>query len=70
MLVGRPYGYTEEQKALLREVVLERIARHGFPIVTDMDFGHTAPQMTLPLGCRARIDGAARTFAIVEAAVS
>ncbi len=27
-----------------------------FPIITDMDFGHTSPQFTLPLGCRARID--------------
>lgn len=69
MLVGRPYGYTESEKSLLREVVLERTRGYRFPIVTDMDFGHTAPQMTLPIGCRARIDGDRRTFSIVEAAV-
>jgi len=69
MLVGRPYGYSEEERALLREVVLERTRRYRFPIVADMDFGHTAPQMTLPVGGRGRIDAAARTFSIVEAAV-
>lgn len=69
MLVGRPYGYSDAEKGVLREVILDRTRRYRFPIVTDMDFGHTAPQMTLPVGCRARIDGDGRTFAIVEAAV-
>ena len=35
-----------------------------------MDFGHTAPLMTLPIGCRAVIDGDARLFEIVEGAVA
>lgn len=69
MLVGRPYGYSAEDRALLRQVILERTRRYTFPIVTDMDFGHTAPQMTLPLGCRARMDADGRTFSIAEAAV-
>jgi muramoyltetrapeptide carboxypeptidase LdcA involved in peptidoglycan recycling len=34
-----------------------------------MDFGHTSPQLTIPLGCRARIDSPSRTFEILEAAV-
>lgn len=69
MLVGRPYGYSEQDKALLRAVVLERTRRHSFPVVTDMDFGHTAPQMTLPVGCRARVDSGSRAFAILDSAV-
>ena len=69
MLVGRPYGYSDADKVVLREVILERTKRYRFPIVTDMDFGHTSPQMTLPLGCQARIDGDRHTFSINEAAV-
>jgi muramoyltetrapeptide carboxypeptidase LdcA involved in peptidoglycan recycling len=38
-------------------------------VVTDMDFGHTAPQFTLPIGCRARIDVPRRRFEILEGAV-
>lgn len=66
MLVGRPYGYTAEQHTEVRTVILERTAAYAFPIITDMDFGHTAPQMLLPIGCHAEIDVKARLFAIIE----
>ena len=69
LLVGRPMRYTEIQRQELREVVRERTERFDFPVVMDMDFGHTAPQFTLPIGCRARIDAATRTFEILEPAV-
>jgi len=69
LLFGRPMRYTEAEKQALREVLLERTRRYRFPIVTDMDFGHTAPQFVLPIGCRARIDTAAQRFEILEAAV-
>jgi muramoyltetrapeptide carboxypeptidase LdcA involved in peptidoglycan recycling len=69
LLVGRPMRYTDAQKEHLRAVILERTARYDFPIVTDMDFGHTAPQMTLPIGCQARIDVAEESIVVTEAAV-
>ncbi len=69
MLVGRPLGYTDVEKRQLNEVIRERTQKYDFPVVTGMDFGHTAPQMTLPLGCRARIDSERRSFEILEAAV-
>jgi muramoyltetrapeptide carboxypeptidase len=69
MIVGRPMRYSREQKETLRQVILERTSRYAFPVVTDMDFGHTAPQFTLPLGCRARIDVPKRRFEILEGAV-
>jgi muramoyltetrapeptide carboxypeptidase LdcA involved in peptidoglycan recycling len=69
LLVGRPMYYSDEEKKQLREIVLERTGRYDFPVVMDMDFGHTAPQFTLPVGCRARIDVGAWRFEIVEAAV-
>lgn len=70
LLVGRPYRYTEAQKQALHAVLLERTRRYAFPIIADMDFGHTAPQLTLPIGCRAAIDVRERQFALGEAAVS
>ena len=69
LIIGRPYGYSDAEKQALREVVLERTRAFGFPIITDMDFGHTAPQFTLPLGCQAEIDSDSHRFALVEAAV-
>lgn len=69
LMVGRPMRYTEEEKQQLREVVLERTSGYTFPIVTDMDFGHTAPQFTIPIGCRAWIDAENQRFEIIDAAV-
>jgi len=69
LLFGRPTGYSPEERAQLREVILERTGRYTFPIIADMDFGHTSPMLTLPIGCRARIDSEARRFEILEAAV-
>lgn len=69
LLVGRPLGYTPAEKQQLREVLLERTRRFAFPIISDMDFGHTTPQFTLPIGCRAEINSDAQRFAILEAAV-
>jgi muramoyltetrapeptide carboxypeptidase len=69
MLVGRPYDFTDEEKAALRAVVVERTKKYDFPIITGMDFGHTGPQFTLPLGCKAEIDSEKQRFAIIEAAV-
>ncbi len=70
LLFGRPMRYSASDKDALRQVVSERTAGFDFPVICDMDFGHTAPQFILPIGCRARIDSDARTFSILETAVS
>lgn len=70
LLVGRPMGYSTAQRQQLRDVVLERTAAYDLPVVADMDFGHTSPQLTLPVGCRARIDVPGQVLQILEGAVS
>jgi muramoyltetrapeptide carboxypeptidase len=69
LLVGRPMRYSDVQKEALRSILLERTKRYKFPIITDMDFGHTAPQFTLPIGCMAQIDTKRQCFEIIEGAV-
>ncbi len=70
LLFARPHGYTEEERLALHEVIIERTRRYSFPVVADMDFGHTSPILTLPIGCRAILDADARSFAVTEAAVA
>jgi muramoyltetrapeptide carboxypeptidase LdcA involved in peptidoglycan recycling len=67
LLVGRPMGYSEVEKTVLRKCILDRMSGYDFPIITDMDFGHTSPQMTLPIGCRAAVDTQAHCFILLEA---
>ena len=69
LLVGRPMRYSRQAKRQLHEVILERTRGFRVPIIADMDFGHTSPQFTLPIGCRARIDGENQRFEILDAAV-
>jgi muramoyltetrapeptide carboxypeptidase LdcA involved in peptidoglycan recycling len=69
LIVGRPMSYSADEKQSLRERILERMHGYSFPIITDMDFGHTAPQFTIPLGCMARIDSTKKRFEIIETAV-
>lgn len=69
LLVGRPYDYAEADRQALRDVLLERTRQYDFPIVCDMDFGHTTPMLTLPIGGRARIEPALRRVSIVEPCV-
>ena len=70
MLVGRPMKYDEVEKRELRERILERTAKYDFPVLTDLDFGHTSPQLTFPIGCRISIDSNARKLRLIEAAVN
>ena len=69
LLVGRSMSYSNEEKQLLRDVILERTKEFLFPIITDMDFGHTVPQITIPLGAMVQIDSTKKRLEIVERAV-
>jgi muramoyltetrapeptide carboxypeptidase LdcA involved in peptidoglycan recycling len=58
ILFGRPYGEETTFRAyddvLLR--VLAELGLTSIPVVTQMDFGHTDPKFTLPLGISAEVD--------------
>jgi muramoyltetrapeptide carboxypeptidase LdcA involved in peptidoglycan recycling len=69
LLMGRPMRYSAAEKQHLRERILERTQQFDFPVISDMDFGHTAPQFTIPIGCRARINTDQQCFEIVGSAV-
>ena len=71
LLVARPYDnlYWQEYDALLLKTIREEEGLVDLPIITGMDFGHTCPTFTLPLGIQAEIDCEQQTFAIVENAV-
>lgn len=76
LLFGRPGGHTlpverfDDYDRAIMEVVADEEGLTELPVVTRMDFGHTDPMCVLPYGIRARIDPVARTFEIVESAVT
>jgi len=74
IVMGRPGGRIpvaqfDAYDDVLRQVVRDEFGYRNLPIVTRMDFGHTDPMFVIPYGATARIDGTARTFTILDAAV-
>lgn len=75
LLIGRAEGLTpdlEEASAPhygLKELLQEQLGRCEFPIAWDVDFGHTDPMLTLPLGVEAEMDTERQTLSLLEPAV-
>ena len=70
LLIGRPRGYTGAQVERLDRLVLkvarDEFSRPDLAVVSGVDFGHTDPQLVLPLGVRARIDVERREVGLLE----
>ena len=61
-----PYAHDRPMEQVLREAA----QMLGIPAVLGLAFGHVRDNWTLPLGVRARLDAAAGTLELLEAAVS
>jgi muramoyltetrapeptide carboxypeptidase LdcA involved in peptidoglycan recycling len=75
LVVGRPFGYHSEEMQrdymdAIKELLCEgRMAEKPFPILFNVDFGHTTPMVTLPFDALAVLDSEKDSFAIIEAGV-
>lgn len=74
MLFGRARGYTAEEKgqldSVLVRVVSEEFGRRDLPIISNVDFGHTDPQLIFPLGGQLEIDCTCRKIRLSESALA
>ena len=72
MLVGTPTGVemTEGGPESLAEIVLDVLGDRDIPVMGNVDIGHSAANIPLPLGVRAELDADARTIALLEPAVT
>lgn len=75
LVVGRPFGYDstkmrEQYAGVIKELLCEGpLAEKGFPILFNVDFGHTSPMVTLPFDALAVLDSEKDKFAILESGV-
>lgn len=74
LLIGRPGGqvdpatFKDYDEAVL-SVVRDEEGLCELPVVTNIDFGHTDPMLTLPIGVTAEIDSNSKTISILESGV-
>lgn len=70
LLFGRARDYSDQEKSELEEMILKvtgvEFGIKDLPIVTNMDFGHTDPQIILPLGIKTQLDFENRAFSLTE----
>ena len=73
VLFGRARGYSNDEKKQLDDalvsVVKNEFGQPEIPIISNMDFGHTDPQIILPLGIDAEINCHDKTFMLLESAL-
>ena len=75
LVVGRPFGYNSDKERrqyadIITGLFCEgRLAGKKFPILFNVDIGHTMPMVTLPFDALAELDSEKDSFAIVEPAV-
>jgi muramoyltetrapeptide carboxypeptidase LdcA involved in peptidoglycan recycling len=71
VVFGKPYNnkYYEEYKNAINRVIRDELNLKELPIMCNMNFGHTAPMMTIPYGSLAEIDCDGKKFSILESGV-
>lgn len=70
LFFGRPNFYTNAEKQALDKTILSvalgEFGANELPIITNMDFGHTDPQLIIPLGIKVRVNCEARTIKLIN----
>jgi muramoyltetrapeptide carboxypeptidase len=72
LVVGRPVAVEErwrESDEQMSDLVLRDTADFDFPVLYDVDLGHTPEKVTLPVGALARVDPARSALAVIEPSV-
>ena len=69
-LKGQTIPEYNESTLSIEEVLDELIAPLGIPAIANVPVGHGKTKVTIPLGARARLDGANKTLEILEAGVA
>jgi len=72
MLIGVPTEFEEKEYAELapcfKDLVLASVEKYDFPIISNMDFGHSTLNMPLIIGLNAKMDADNTTLYITESA--
>jgi len=71
LVVGRFQTETEFSKKDSFEMILkDALKGYDIPVLYDVDFGHTQPLLTIPMGIRCRLDAGKKQITYLESAVN
>jgi muramoyltetrapeptide carboxypeptidase len=66
LIVGKGFGYSEDERSQFRSMVKEIIQDYNFPVLFNVNIGHADPIVTLPLGVEVSLDSSKNLFRIEE----
>ncbi|OJJ45271.1 hypothetical protein ASPZODRAFT_17490 [Penicilliopsis zonata CBS 506.65] len=76
LVIGRGYKYDASMQDELAEAITDvfelivgRDRNDELPVLMNVDFGHTSPLLTLPMGALVRLDSESDEFTILESGV-
>jgi len=70
LVVAKVNDLSVDEEHLLEQLILAHTRSGDYPLLSQVDFGHTHPRLVLPLGVRAALDSEHEDFALEEPAVS
>jgi len=66
LIVGSPAESYEVEAETLEDIILRNCEQYDFPIVSNVQVGHTDDKITVPIGCRVRLDTNKPSFELLE----
>ncbi len=70
LVFGRARDFSDKEKSELEKLLVSIISKEfnnpDLPIVANVDFGHTDPQLVLPLGVKCKISPKTQKIALIE----
>lgn len=75
MVVGIPTGISDRDLpdgtlVGVKEIVLDVLGDRDLPVLAGVDFGHTGPNLPMPIGTLAAVDATARELRLLESPVA
>ncbi|PIN69813.1 LD-carboxypeptidase [Candidatus Woesearchaeota archaeon CG11_big_fil_rev_8_21_14_0_20_43_8] len=69
LVVGRGFGYTDEERNEFKKIIEKHTKDYDFPVLFNVDIGHSDPMITIPLGTQVTLDSENNIFSIDESGV-
>lgn len=66
LIFGRPVICQPVQAETLEDILLRVCAEYQFPIISNVPIGHTDDKITVPIGCRVRLNTEKPAFGLLE----
>jgi len=69
LVIGRPFAYDEKMRKEFEKMILGQCYGTNFPILMNVDVGHTHPILTIPLNAMCSLDSEYDSWEILEPGV-